>query len=118
MTEEPTESPSQGETVHLHTRWEGLVRAGIWAGVCLAVVGLLIGLSMALKKRVASCPDGTYFPEGATDHNCYVHPQAGLGTSIAVISVLLGILVVFSGIVAVSTLRSSSAVAPAEESSS
>lgn len=63
------------------------------------LVGLLDGLIMAVKKKAVPCPDGTFFPEGTTDFACYVHPQAGVGVAIAALSVVLGILVVFSSIV-------------------
>ena len=74
-----------------------------WAAACgviLAVVGVIDGVVMALKRRVANCPDGTYFPEGTTDFNCYVHPQAGIGIGVAVISALLGLLVVLATVAA------------------
>jgi hypothetical protein len=75
----------------------------------IAVVGLVDGIIMALKRHVAPCPDGKYFPEGTTDFNCYVHPQAGVGIAISAFSLLLGILVVFSGISAAASLRARSA---------
>lgn len=56
------------------------------------------GFAMALDRRAAACPNGTFFPLGTTNFNCYVHPSAGTGTAIAVISALLGILVVLSAI--------------------
>lgn len=59
----------------------------------LAVVGLVDGLAMALKKKVANCPDGLYFPKDAPDFTRYVHPQAGLGIGSAALSVILGILI-------------------------
>jgi hypothetical protein len=61
---------------------------------------------MALKRKVTNCPNGHYFPEGTTNFNCYVHPQAGVGVAIAVFSVLLGILIVFSAISASAALES------------
>jgi hypothetical protein len=60
---------------------------------------------MAAEKMDAPCPDETFIPLGTTDFTCYVHPQAGVGIAIATFSILLGILVVFTGIVASSTLR-------------
>ena len=82
-----------------------------WAtrlGIALTAVGLVDGLVMALKRHVADCPNGTYFPEGATDFNCYVHPQAGLGIAIAVFSLLLGILVLFASMAARASLEAQS----------
>jgi hypothetical protein len=75
-------------------------------GLLIAVVGLVDGLVMALKKNEAPCPDGKYFPEGTTDYSCYVHPQGGLGIAIAAISVLLAILIVLAGISARASLNS------------
>ncbi|MEZ0579036.1 hypothetical protein [Nocardioides sp. MH1] len=69
-----------------------------WLGVVLAAAGLADGIWLATRERIADCPDGKYFPEGTTDLDCYAHPQLGLGIGIAVLSVLLGILVVFASI--------------------
>jgi len=77
-------------------------------GLALALVGLVDGFVMALHRHVASCPNGTYFPQGTTNFNCYVHPNAGAGTAIAAISGLLGILVVLSAISVAANLRSGS----------
>jgi len=80
----------------------------MWIGLALAVVGLADGLVKVLERNVAPCPNGTFFPPGTTNFNCYVHPNAGTGIAIAVISALLGILVVLSAISATAGLRSSS----------
>lgn len=99
MRDEATEShDSQGEAPPADRR-DDAVWWATWVGVGFAMVGLVDGLIMALKRKVADCPDGKYFPEGATDFTCYVHPQAGLGVAIAALSVVLGILVVFSSMV-------------------
>lgn len=87
-------------------RNERIVRLAMLVGVGLALVGLVDGFVMALKRHVAPCPNGTYFPRGATDFNCYVHPNAGPGIAIAAFSALLGILVVLSAISATASLRS------------
>ncbi|MCZ3386165.1 MAG: hypothetical protein LH630_04190 [Actinomycetia bacterium] len=60
---------------------------------------------MAFERRVAPCPNGKFFPEGATDFNCYVHPQAATGTAIALFAVMLGTIIVFSGISAALALQ-------------
>lgn len=108
MIEDAAESPPSPEGVRLAEWREDLVWWATWAGLILCFIGLIDGLMMALKKTVADCPDGTSFPEGATNFDCYVHPQAGVGIAIGVFSVVLGILVVFSSIVA----RASSGVHP------
>ena len=105
MTGDAPESPSIDDGARLVERHEDLVWWATWIGLFLAGVGLIDGVIMASKKKMATCPDGTYFPEGTTDFNCYVHPQAGLGVAIAAVSVLLGILVVFGGISARAGLR-------------
>ena len=74
-------------------------------GVVVALIGMLIGLVMAGGRTVARCADGTYFPQGTTDFTCYDHPQAGTGLSLAVVSVLLGIIVVLVSIPAAETVR-------------
>ena len=48
---------------------------------------------------------GTYFPEDATDFTCYVHPQARLGIAIAVLSVMLGILIILCSLVVTASLE-------------
>jgi hypothetical protein len=81
------------------------------AGLTLALVGFVDGLVMLLNKKVVTCPDGQYFPEGATDLSCYAHAQAGVGAEIAVISLMLGILIVFGSILVSALLRGELAIA-------
>jgi hypothetical protein len=101
MHEEATESHSNpDDEARPADRREDAVWWATWAGLGLALVGLIDGLMMALKTKVADCPDGTYFPDGTTDFTCYVHPQAGPGIGIAALSVMLGILIVLSSMVA------------------
>lgn len=99
MIEDATELPSNQDGPRLDEGHEDLIWWATWAGLILALIGLLDGLMMALKKKEAPCPDGTFFPEGTTDFACYVHPQAGVGIAISALSVMLGILIVFSSIV-------------------
>jgi hypothetical protein len=80
----------------------------VYVAVLIAFIGLVDGLAMAFKRKVAPCPNGKEFPEGTTNFNCYVHPHAGVGVAIAVFSLLLGILVVLSGISAAASLRAGS----------
>jgi hypothetical protein len=77
----------------LSGRQQALVVALVFAGAILSIVGLVIGLNMALKRTVVHCANGIYFPEGTTDFRCFGHLHAGEGTAIAVLSVLLGIVV-------------------------
>ena len=65
-------------------------------GFVMVAVGLVAGLKMAWSKRLATCPEGTSFPEGTTDFDCYVRPQLELGLAIAAMSIVLGILLAFS----------------------
>jgi hypothetical protein len=88
-------------------RDERIVGAARRIGLTLALVGIADGFVMALKRHVAPCPNGTYFPQGTTNFSCYVHPNAGTGIAISVISALLGILVVLSAISAATSLRAS-----------
>src|SRR3712207_3086048 len=108
MTSDPPESSSTQDAVRLTDRQDGLVGAATLIGVVLAVVGLLDGVVMAMRRKEIPCPAGTYFPEGTTDHSCYAHPQAGLGIAIVVFSVLLGILVVFASLAVRASFNASS----------
>jgi hypothetical protein len=74
-----------------------------WAGGILAAVGVIDGLLMALKRREAPCPDGKYFPEGETDFECYVHPLGMQGIAVIVVSLMLGILVFLTCVIAQSS---------------
>jgi hypothetical protein len=67
----------------LSGRQQALVVALVFAGAILSIVGLVIGLNMALKRTVVHCANGTYFPEGTTDFRCFGHLHAGEGTAIA-----------------------------------
>lgn len=103
--EEGTGSRSNQDETRPADRREEAVWWATRVGLALCLVGLLDGLMMALKRKVAGCPDGTYFPEGTTDFNYYVHPQAGVGIAVAALSVVLGILVVFSSMVVRASLQ-------------
>jgi hypothetical protein len=70
MIEDATQSSHSDDGVRVSERGEDIVWWATWVGLILAIVGLVDGLSMALKKRLATCPDGTYFPDDATDINC------------------------------------------------
>lgn len=80
------------------------VQWATWVGLLFVLIGLIDGVVMALRRKVADCPDGTMFPAGTTDHTCYVHPQAGLGIAVAALSVALGSLIVMASIAARSVL--------------
>jgi hypothetical protein len=107
MVEDPTRQPSEGQGQRA-----GPEETRIWIAMFLALavglIGVIDGLMMALKKHVAPCPNGHYFPEGTTDFRCFVHPRLGVGIAIVVFSLLLGALVVFSGITAAAMLRARS----------
>ncbi|MEI8058272.1 MAG: hypothetical protein WCI29_12790 [Actinomycetes bacterium] len=87
-------------------REESALRAALGIGVVLAVISLVVGLSMAFSSVVGPCENGHFFPEGTTDFTCYAHPQAGSGSAIALLSILLGILMVFAAIPALEIVRS------------
>jgi len=106
--------PENQQRVQPRSRGESLVRSAIGVCLVLACITLAVGVRMALDRRVAPCQSGHYFPPGATDSNCYAYPQGGTGAAIAVFSILLGTLIVFSGISAVATLRARSNSAATE----
>lgn len=56
-------------------------------GILGTLVNAVSGLVMITKRNVITCPDGTTFPNGTTDFNCYEHPDAALGVSIMALSV-------------------------------
>ena len=87
------------------SRIQDLVRWGTWAGLLAALVGFIDGIVMTARRKVTSCADGTYFPEGTTDFNCYHHPQAAMGIGLVAMSLMLGILIVLAGIAARASLR-------------
>lgn len=107
MTDDLAGSEKQAR-VRSRGQGETFVWTAVGLGVALAVVALIIGLTMAFDRRVAPCRNGTFFPEGATDFNCYVHPEGVTGTAIALFALLLGTLIVFSGISAALALQSRS----------
>jgi hypothetical protein len=87
---------------------DAFVLWAIWLGLALSLVGLVDGVSIVAARRVVDCPDGKIIPQGASNL-CYSHPRAGLGTAIAAISVMLAIVIVFSGVCAATHLRARSA---------
>jgi hypothetical protein len=97
-----------------HLRLQTLVQVFISVGICFGIVGLAVGLRMALKATVVGCPDGHYFPEGTTDFRCFAHQHAGVGTAIVVFSVLLAILVGLCGTIAVMASEAREANRPVE----
>jgi len=86
----PTDTSATGPRI---SRFKGAVALGL----ILSTIGVLDGLVMMAHRKVATCPAAKEFPVDATDFTCYVHPQAELGIAIVVFSVLLGILIVFTG---------------------
>ena len=56
-------------------------------------MGSIDGIVLWAKRTVKDCPNGTYFPNGTTDFNCYAHPRAGEGLAILVISLGIGAVV-------------------------
>ena len=88
----------------------------MWAmaiGVILAATGLVVGLKMGLKRTVHQCADGTYFPEGTTDFRCFVRPHELDGIAVVVVSLMLGILIGLTGVIARAAVKD---VPPATQS--
>lgn len=96
MTQKDT--PTSAPTLRLPAdQWATRIVWARRAGVILAAGGFLDGLIMALDRRAVGCPG---VPQGATDLQCFVHPEAPEGIAIATISVLLGILIVLTSVIA------------------
>jgi hypothetical protein len=94
--------PTQNRTDNAE-RLQSFARILVVLGVCLGVIGVIVGFSMAFHATVIGCPDGHFFPAGTTDFRCFAHKHAGDGTAIAVFSALLAIVVGLCGIIAVGT---------------
>lgn len=77
-------------------------------GMAFAATGVAMGLVRALKKVEAQCPDGTEFPLDERDFRCFVRPHAFDGSALVVVSLLLGILIVLTGLIAHNLLSSAS----------
>ena len=105
MTEDKAVAPTEHVLTRLAAHGEALVLCAIWIGLTMALVGLIDGISIAAKRVVADCPAGKFFPNGTSNFDCYSHPGAGLGIAIAAFSVMLGILIVLSSLVATTSLR-------------
>lgn len=88
----------------------------IGLSIIVALIGCIVGLSMATSRRATPCENGHQFSAGTTEFTCYSHPQGGLGTAIVLFSLLLGTLVVISGITAMAVLRSPSQAEGSEPS--
>jgi 8-oxo-dGTP pyrophosphatase MutT (NUDIX family) len=93
---------------HVADRQESFVKVAVVVAWVVAGVGVIDGIVLVARRRETPCADGTFFPEGTTDYNCYVHPQAGLGVAVVVFSIVLAILVWLAGISAISGRRSAS----------
>jgi hypothetical protein len=104
VADNPTLPEAKGSARN-ESREESAVRVALGICLFLAGIGLIVGLITASARKVAPCENGHMFPEGTKDFNCYVHPQGGVGVAIALFSILLGTLVVFSSIPALATLR-------------
>jgi hypothetical protein len=63
-------------------------------GLTACVTAVVSGLVLALDRVEVDCPDGTSFPEGASDFTCYTHPTNELGISIMAIAVAVGVALV------------------------
>ena len=64
-----------------------------YVGLGGAFAGSIDGIVLWAKRTVKDCPNGTFFPKGTTDFNCYAHPRAGEGIAILVISLGIGAVV-------------------------
>jgi uncharacterized membrane protein HdeD (DUF308 family) len=83
MSRDATE-PSEVERGQPSKGWHQLVWAGVYLGLVLALAGVFAGFSIGSRP-------------------------AGLGTAIVVISLMLGLLIVFSGITAAAAVKGSAA---------
>ena len=83
----PNYPPTLAERARAFTDRGSYVGLAVSAGLVCAIVGVVIGLRMALHATLV-------------DVDTYAHRQAGVGTAIVVISVMLGILISLCGVIA------------------
>lgn len=76
------------------------VQRAIWIGMAAALMGAVIGMVMALRRRESGCADGTFFPEGTTDFRCFEHPEALVGVAVVATSIAIACLIFLVGVVA------------------
>ncbi len=105
MTQNPTQSPSTEGGADRATRHEKHVGWATGVGLSMACVAMFAGIMVALQREPITCPDGTFFPKGTTDFECYAHPQGGVGIAIASLSVGLAMLIILVSIIAKASLR-------------
>jgi hypothetical protein len=68
-------------------------------GMAAALVALVDGISMIVKRHVTDCPDGKYFGPDETDFTCYAYPLAHQGVAVVAFAVLFAVLVGLAGAV-------------------
>jgi hypothetical protein len=95
----PPPAPPPGHDGQQGSPAETAIALVIAAGCLLTFTGVAVGLRMALKRKEAPCPDGTFFPEGTKDFRCFVHPHGLDGTAVVVFSLMLGILIVLAAVI-------------------
>jgi hypothetical protein len=82
--------------------WVGI---GAAVGVLAALTGFIDGVVLMVKRKVASCPNGHYFPAGTKNFNCYAHPRLAAGLAISSLSLGVGVIVLLLAFVVVAVLR-------------
>ena len=78
-------------------------------GLGAALAGFIDGIVLWAKRTVKGCPNGTFFPNGTTDFNCYAHPRAGEGIAISAISLTAGAILLLLAYLSVALSRGKSA---------
>jgi hypothetical protein len=105
MTQGPTESPSAQTQSSLPEAQRSFITLAASVGVILTVISVVVGLGMAFQRKVVPCPDGHQFPPGTTDFRCFIYPQAGEGSALAMLSIMLGLIIILCSIIAAATLK-------------
>jgi hypothetical protein len=97
----PNYPPTLAERARAFTDRDSYAGIAAFAGLVCAIFGVVIGLRMALHATLV-------------DGDTYVHRQAGVGTAIVVISVMLEILISLCGVIARAMLARQANDDPAE----
>jgi hypothetical protein len=97
---EPSRPSAARRSLSQRSPSENVVAPLLAFGGLVIVVGVIVGIVVALHAKVAPCEDGHYFPPGTTDFRCYAHPHAILGGFIVGASIFSAIVLALIGIVA------------------
>jgi hypothetical protein len=74
-------------------------------GIAAAIVALIDGIVLMVKRKVTECPDGHFFPEGTKNFDCYAHPRLAEGLAISALAVTLAALLLIAALASLAALK-------------